>query len=154
MNSDLVPDYFQAGEALIFSTNSPTKGENFDLDARAISLFQSKETGNLSFAVGSVVGQDDLIRNQLFEIHSDSEERGPYSAGFSDGVFTDFFQGPAVQRPRYFSTSLRKRGHLLIDQKIIRFPSWKRGPNKGIPVFMGEITGKEMILYRIESLKP
>ncbi|GMQ34879.1 TolB family protein [Algoriphagus taiwanensis] len=110
MNSDFVSDYFQAGETLIFSTNAPTKGENFDLDARAIGLFQSKETGTFSFDVGSVVGQNDVIRNQLFEMNSDCEERGPYSAGFSDGVFYRLFSRTCGTETKIFFNEFEKTG--------------------------------------------
>jgi len=79
MNSDFVSPYFSTGVTLIFSSNAIRKGGNFDLDARILSFNQDKESGDFTFSAGQITGQNATIRNQLFEINSDCEERGPYS---------------------------------------------------------------------------
>jgi hypothetical protein len=45
MNSDFVSPFLSAEVTLVFSSNAPSNGNNFDLDARGLNFNQSKETG-------------------------------------------------------------------------------------------------------------
>lgn len=86
MNSDYVSPFLTAETALIFSSNANSKGEHFDLDARGLTFNQSKETGLFSYTVSQIMGQNEVVRNQLFAINSDCDERGPNSIGTFSGI--------------------------------------------------------------------
>lgn len=85
MNSDFVPSTFSTSIDLIFSSNVSSRGDNFNLEAKTLGFFQSKETYDFSFIVSSPLGTNQNLRNQLFEINSDCDERGPYTYGPREG---------------------------------------------------------------------
>ncbi len=79
MNSDYNPPSVDLNLNFIFSSNSESKGQNFDLVAKSLSFNWSKETGNFTYSGNSLNGGNQSLRNQLFEINSACNERGPYS---------------------------------------------------------------------------
>ena len=90
MNSDYHPSHFSTSSELIFSSSAGSKGADFDLEARTLGFSQSKETYDFAFTVSSPLGTNHILRNQLFEINSDCDERGPYS--FSSGSRPVFYR--------------------------------------------------------------
>jgi hypothetical protein len=79
MNSNYVSPYFTASLNFVFSSNATSNGQDFNLDARQLIFNQSKETFEITHSAASVLGQNHVMRNQLFEINTDCDERGPYS---------------------------------------------------------------------------
>jgi hypothetical protein len=79
MNSNYISPYFSSSLNFIFSSNARSKGQEFNLEARNLGFDQSKETFVFTYFVTSVIGQSHILRNQLFEINTDCDERGPYS---------------------------------------------------------------------------
>ncbi|GMQ28681.1 hypothetical protein [Algoriphagus confluentis] len=137
MNSDFVPDFFGAGETLIFSTNAPTKGANFDLDARAIGFSQSKDTGVFSFSINTVIGQNDVIRNQLFEMNSNCEERGPYSTDSFNGIVYRLFSRTCGTETKIFFNEFEKTGPFDYRSQNHPISILGEGSNEMYPSFYG-----------------
>lgn len=138
MNSDYISDYFEAGEILIFSSNAPSNGNNFDLDARGLNLTQSKETGIFTFSVNQIMGQNELVRNSLFEINSDCEERGPYSIGSSDGIFYRLFSRTCEGESTIFINEFEKTGPFAYRSENHPVILMGEGSNEMYPSFYGK----------------
>lgn len=138
MNSDFVSPYLSATVNLIFSSNANTKGNNFDLDARVLDFNQSKETGVFTFFASKVMGQNEVLRNQLFEINSECEERGPYSLGFSSGIFYKLFSRDCDGISRVYFNEFEKTGSF--DYRSETFPLILADGNASemYPTFYGE----------------
>ncbi|MEB2780470.1 hypothetical protein U3A58_08700 [Algoriphagus sp. C2-6-M1] len=79
MNSNFVPTTADLILTIIYSTNSISNGQQFDLDYSRIFLQWNKETGNLAFYANRVFDGSQAVRNLLFQINSNRDEKGPYS---------------------------------------------------------------------------
>jgi hypothetical protein len=138
MNSDYISDYFGAGETLIFSSNAKTKGSNFDLDARGLSFTQSKETGVFTFSVSDIMGQNEVVRNQLFKINSDCQERGPYSLGSSAGINYRLFSRDCDGVSRIFYNEFEKTGPFSYRTENIPISIFDGKASEMYPSFYGK----------------
>lgn len=138
MNSDYVSDYFEAGVTLIFSSNAPKKGSDFDLDARGLSFTQSKETGAFTFGVSQIMGQNELVRNSLFNINSDCDERGPFSVGSSDGIFYRLFSRTCENESRIFFNEFEKTGPFAYRSENHPVTLSEEGSSEMYPSFYGK----------------
>lgn len=151
MNSDFVSPFLSAEVTLVFSSNAPTKGDNFDLDARGLNFNQSKETGQFTFTVSQIMGQNEVLRNQLFEINSDCDERGPYSISSSDGKFYRLFSRTCGTGTKIFINEFEKTGPFDYRSENHQVSLIGDGENEMYPSFYGEnylkgevSTGQEM----------
>lgn len=79
MNSNFVPTTADLILTIIYSTNSISNGQQFDLDYSRIFLQWNKETGNLAFYADRVFDGSQAVRNLLFQINSNRNEKGPYT---------------------------------------------------------------------------
>lgn len=82
MNSNYIPKYNTMSLNFIFSSNSESKGGSFDLKGQHLGFSWSKETADFMYSVGSYPDGNQDLRNQLFEINTDCDEKGPYSLGY------------------------------------------------------------------------
>jgi hypothetical protein len=138
MNSDFVSPYLSATVNLIFSSNANTKGNNFDLDARVLDFNQSKETGVFAFSVSQIIGQNEMVRNQLFEINSECEERGPYSIGSSSGIFYKLFSRDCDGISHIFYNEFEKTGSFEYRSETFQVTLSKENVSEMYPSFYGE----------------
>jgi len=138
MNSDFVSPYLSATVNLIFSSNANTKGNNFDLDARVLDFNQSKETGVFTFSVSQIIGQSEVLRNQLFEINSECEERGPYSIGSSSGIFYKLFSRDCDGISHIFYNEFEKTGYFDYRSETFQVTLSKENVSEMYPSFYGE----------------
>ncbi len=137
MNSDFVSPFLSAGVTLIFSSNATTKGENFDLDARGLNFNQSKETGQFTFIVSQIIGQDEIVRNQLFEINSNCEERGPNSIGTSAGASYRLFSRDCDGISHIFYNEFEKTGPFAYRSKTFQMRLANENASEMYPSFYG-----------------
>ncbi len=79
MNSDYVPTHLTLEENFIFSSNMASKGGEFGLEVRLLVFNWDKETGSFSYIAQNGAGVQRNLRNQIFEINSKCNEKGPYS---------------------------------------------------------------------------
>ena len=79
MNSNLVPSTADITINFVFSTNSLSQGQQFDLDYSLIGFLWDKESGNFSFSTNKIFDGSQSIRNSLFAINSPLHEKGPYT---------------------------------------------------------------------------
>lgn len=79
MNSDFNPPVLNTGVSLIFSSNAPSKGGDFDLLNRDLRFIWDKELGTLSHDASRSSDAFRDVRNRIFEVNSDCSEKGPYS---------------------------------------------------------------------------
>ncbi|MFC3879136.1 hypothetical protein ACFOSV_03060 [Algoriphagus namhaensis] len=79
MNSDYNPPFIDADLGLIFSSNSESRGGEFNLLNRDLSFIWSKEDATLTYE--SNVNSEGFrrVRNKLLEVNSNCNEKGPYS---------------------------------------------------------------------------
>lgn len=138
MNSDFVSPYLSATVNLIFSSNANTKGNNFDLDARVLDFNQSKETGVFTFSVSQIIGQNEIVRNQLFEINSECEERGPYSIGYSSGIFYKLFSRDCDGISHIFYNEFEKTAYFDYRSETFQVTLSKENVSEMYPSFYGE----------------
>lgn len=137
MNSDFVSPFLSAGVTLIFSSNATTKGEHFDLDARGLSFDQSRENGLFSFSVNQIMGQNEVVRNQLFEINSDCEERGPYSLGSSSGVSYRLFSRDCEGKSHIYYNEFEKTAPFAYRSESFRVTLANENASEMYPSFYG-----------------
>jgi hypothetical protein len=137
MNSDFVSPFLSAEVTLVFSSNATTKGENFDLDARSLNFNQSKETGQFTFTVSQIMGQNEVLRNQLFEINSDCEERGPNSIGTSAGVFYQLFSRDCDGTSHIFYNEFEKTGPFAYRSENFQVRLANENSSEMYPTFYG-----------------
>ncbi len=78
MNSDFVPTTAEVRVNFLFSSNASSKGIHFDLEPRLLVFLWNKETGSFSHGTSSFENAQS-IRNRLFEVNTDCDEKGPYS---------------------------------------------------------------------------
>lgn len=138
MNSDFISPYLSASVTLIFSSNANTKGDNFDLDARRLSFIQSKETGVFTFSVSQISGQSENIRNQIFEINSDCEERGPYSFGTSSGIIYKLFSRDCDGISHIFYNEFEKTAYFDYRSETFQVTLSNENVSEMYPSFYGE----------------
>lgn len=138
MNSDFVSPYLSATVNLIFSSNANTKGNNFDLDARVLDFNQSKESGVFTFTVSQIIGQSEVLRNQLFEINSECEERGPYSIGPSSGIFYTLFSRDCDGISQIFFNEFEKTGSFEYSSETFQVTLSNENVSEMYPSFFGE----------------
>ena len=138
MNSNFVSPYLSASVNLIFSSNANTKGDNFDLEARKLSFIQSKETEVFTFSISQIMGQNELVRNQLFEINSECEERGPYSIGPSSGIFYMLFSRDCDGISHIFFNEFEKTAPFDYRSETFQVTLSNENVSEMYPSFYGE----------------
>lgn len=79
MNSNFVPTTADLILTIIYSTNSISKGQQFDLDYSRVFFQWDKEKGNLDFYSDRVFDESQAIKNLLFQINTNRNEKGPYT---------------------------------------------------------------------------
>jgi hypothetical protein len=137
MNSDFVSPFLSADLTLIFSTNAPKNGGDFDLDARGLSFSQNKETGVFTFSVRQITGQNDVIRNQLFEMNSECGERGPYSTDSFAGIVYRLFSRTCETETKIFLNEFEKKGPFAYRSENHPLSILGEGSNEMYPSFYG-----------------
>lgn len=149
MNSDYNPPYVDAGFGFVFSSNSGSRGGQFDLLNRDLRFIWSKEEGTLTYNASNTSQEFISVRNRIFEINSACSEKGPYS----------FFE----------QTEAPIRDFLLFSSDCdgvyqVRLASFTRDANQGFgggysvqvsPVFLLDSNSNEMYpsLYGSSFLK-
>lgn len=136
MNSDYVSAFLSADVPLIFSSNSKTKGEHFDLDARGLTFNQSRETGLFSFTVSQIM-QNEVVRNQLFEINSDCDERGPNSIGTYSGVSYRLFSRDCDGISQIFYNEFEKTAPFAYRSETFQVRLASENESEMYPTFYG-----------------
>lgn len=135
MNSNYVPKENIMDFNFIFSSNSGSKGGDFDLKGRYLSFSWSKETAEFSYSVGSYPDGDQDLRNQLFEINTDCDEKGPYSLGY----FIMLYSRNCGGTHRIFGDSFQRIGGLNeLKSETFQASLFPENSNEMYPAFYGK----------------
>ncbi|MHA7131503.1 TolB-like translocation protein [Algoriphagus namhaensis] len=79
MNSDYNPPFIAVTTGMIFSSNGPSLGGDFNLVNRDLQFIWSKEEATLNYEVYANSEQFRVQRNKLLEVNTGCNEKGPYS---------------------------------------------------------------------------
>jgi hypothetical protein len=136
MNSNFVPTTAEINVNFIFSSNVKSQGIHFDLESSYLNFIWNKETGSFSFKAGNM-GNNQPIRNHLFKINSQRNEKGPHSFfDVNKEVITLFSRDNSQGLYSIFSESINEETQ-TIDGRTLSFSLLGGTSNEMYPCFYG-----------------
>lgn len=149
MNSDYIPNENTMSLNFIFSSNSDSKGGDFDLKGQNLGFSWSKETADFSYSVGSFPDGNQDLRNQLFEINSDCDEKGPYSIGY----FNMLYSRNCGSTHRIFGSSFERIGGFNeLKSETFQANLFQENSNEMYPTFYGKTFMKDSDSYGLPEI--